>query len=218
MAASGGPARPNSHTMAIHRRDARWRPHKVAPGPTTGPIRQAAESRRHFDAVEQEFGRGFEQFKWAQPIGRRGCWSWGRGRNCLFRRFLTVSPASTGSNSENVDPGGVCWTAELWLARFLCNFIDYIPAISEHLYTLFSYIYTTVNSAISPHFLLYIMTVNFTDRMKTAILCKNYHTLFNSLSKAYFKVLIIQLLPVIKAVNSQFHLLTWFQNSSRRAI
>ena len=40
---------------------------------------------------------------------------------------------------------------------------------------LFSYICTTVGSTISPHFLLYIMTVNFADRMTTAILCKNYY-------------------------------------------
>ena len=159
LTASGGSVRLNSHTMAIHRQDARWRPHKVTPGPTTGPIRQSAESHRHFDAVEwefdaveQEFRQGFKQFKWTQSIRHRGCWSWGWERNYLFRRFLTVSPASTGSNSENVDPGGVCWTAELWLARFLCNFIDYIPVISERLYTLFSYIYTTVSSVISPHF------------------------------------------------------------------
>ena len=33
-----------------------------------------------------------------------------------------------------------------------------------------------VGSAISPHSLLYIMTVDFADRMTTAILRKNYHT------------------------------------------
>ena len=38
------------------------------------------------------------------------------------------------------------------------------------------YIRTTVGSAISPHFLLYIMTVDFADRMTTAILRKNYRT------------------------------------------
>ena len=54
---------------------------------------------------------------------------------------------------DNQLPGGGrrCWTAELWLARFLCNFIAYIPAISVRFYTLFSYIRTTVDSAISPH-------------------------------------------------------------------
>ena len=74
------------------------------------------------------------------------------------------------------------WTAELWLARFLCNFIAYILAISERLYTLFSYICTTVDSVISPY-LLYIMTVDFIDGMATAILCKNYHTVWQMPSR-----------------------------------
>ena len=65
-----------------------------------------------------------------------------------------------------------CRTAELSLAHFLCNFTAYIPV---RWYTLFSYIRTTIGTEISDTS-IDKRTVDFTDRMTTAILLKNYHT------------------------------------------
>ena len=73
--------------------------------------------------------------------------------------------------------------------------------------TLFSYIRTTVGSAISPHSLLYIMTVDFADRMTTAILHKNYHTLFDRILAAITPIDISVLWRPIRAQSRSWKVL-----------
>ena len=154
--------------MIIYCWDIHWRPHKVTPSPITGLIHQAAESHQYFDSVEWEF-RSIQvgTANWA-----RVCWYQGQRRNCLFQQFLTVSPASTDS-IQRMSTLGRCvgqlscdWPVfcVISLLQFLC--------VSTRYFLTFC---TTVASAISPH-LLYIMIVDFIDRMTTAILRKNYHT------------------------------------------